>query len=213
MATKANINIDQGTSFTTYIALTDDAGNALDLSAYTAQAQMRRWYNSINCFSFDTSLTLGQIALSMNADTTSKLTQQRYLYDVVLTDSSNTLTRVVEGMVTVNFGVTRSTNTVYYYELLIGNTQGTIYFGDTVYQSNGSANVTGVVYDVEGPLLGYGSNTAANTSNQVTSNTIIIRVSNTSGSFSKTANSGYRITSSNTNANGNVLSITQYVTR
>ena len=213
MATKANINIDQGTSFTTYIALTDEYGNALDLSAYTAQAQMRRWYNSINCFSFDTSLTLGQIALSMNAETTSKLTQQRYLYDVILFDGSNTATRVVEGMVTISFGVTKPPNTTYYYGLFVGNTQGTIYVGDTVYQSNGTANVTGVVYDVEGPLLGYGSNTAANTSNKITSNTVLIKISDTTGTFTNTATSGYIITSSNTNANGNVLSITQYVTR
>ena len=213
MATKANINIDQGTSFTTYISLTDEYGNPLDLSAYTAQSQLRRWYNSINCFSFDVSLIQGQVALSMNAETTSKLTQQRYLYDVVLTDSFSNVTRVVEGMVTVNFGVTKAPNSVYYYGLLVGNVQGTIYTGDTVYQSNGSANVTGVVYNVEGPLLGYGSNTAANTSNRVTSNTLLIKVANTSGSFSNTADTGFIITSSNTNANGNVLSITQYVTR
>ena len=213
MATKANINIDQGTSFTTYISLTDEYGNALDLSAYTAQAQMRRWYNSINCFSFDTSLSLGQIALSMNAETTAKLTQQRYLYDVILFDGSNTSTRVVEGMVTVDFGITKPINTEYYYEIYVSNTQGTIYTGDTVYQSNGSANVTGVVYDVQGPLLGYGSNTAANTTNKITSNTVLIKISDASGTFSKTANSGYIITSSNTNANGNVLSITRNVTR
>jgi hypothetical protein len=213
MATKANINIDQGTSFTTYITLTDDAGNALDLSAYRAESQIRRWYNSINCFSFDTSLSLGQIALSMNAETTAKLTQQRYLYDVVLFDGSNTSTRVVEGMITVNFGITKPVNTTYYYGILVGNVQGTICTGDTVYQSNGSANVTGIVYDIEGPLLGYGSNNAANTTNRVTSNTVLIKISDASGSFSTTADSGYIITSSNTNANGNVLSITQYVTR
>ena len=42
MATKANISIDQGTTFTTEILLTDDNGDPLDLSAYTANAQIRK---------------------------------------------------------------------------------------------------------------------------------------------------------------------------
>ena len=107
MATKANISIDQGTTFNTVILLTDDSGNPLDLSAYTAESQIRRWYTSSNAFSFETTLSNGQVALSLDANTTSQMTRERYVYDVVLVDSSNTITRVVEGIVTVNPRVTR----------------------------------------------------------------------------------------------------------
>jgi len=102
MATKANISIDQGTSFNTTINLTDDSGNPLDLSAYTANSQMRRWYTSSNSINFGITLANGSIVLSMNSAITANLSYQRYVYDVVVTDSTNTVTRVVEGIVTVN---------------------------------------------------------------------------------------------------------------
>jgi hypothetical protein len=102
MATKANISIDQGTSFNTTINLTDDSGNPLDLSAYTANSQLRRWYTSSNSINFGIALANGSIILSMNSATTANLSYQRYVYDVIVTDSTNTVTRVVEGIVTVN---------------------------------------------------------------------------------------------------------------
>ena len=107
MATKANIVIDQGTTFTTTISLTDDGGNALDLSVYTANAQIRKWYTSSNATSFSTALSGGDVQLSLNANSTANLSAGRYVYDVVLTDNSNTITRVVEGMVTVTPRVSR----------------------------------------------------------------------------------------------------------
>jgi len=101
MATKANITIDQGTTFNTIISLTDDAGNALDLIGYTGESQMRKWYTSNNYTNFTLTLANGQVQISLDANTTSALSSGRYVYDVILTDSTNTVTRVVEGIVTV----------------------------------------------------------------------------------------------------------------
>ena len=97
MATKANINIDQGTTYTTNIALNDDSGNPLDLSAYTGQASIRTSYAAINSASFSVTLSNGQITLSLDSNTTSSLTRSRYLYDVILTDTNGNVTRVLEG--------------------------------------------------------------------------------------------------------------------
>jgi len=107
MATKANISIDQGTTFSTVVALTDDAGNPLNLTAYSANSQIRKWYTSSNSVAFTTELTDGDIILSMNAATTGSLSAGRYVYDVTVTDNANNITRVVEGIVTVNPRVTR----------------------------------------------------------------------------------------------------------
>ena len=107
MATKANIVIDQGTTFNTEIYLTDDAGNALDLTAYTANSQIRKWYSSSNAISFAVSLSSGLINLSLTSNTTASLDAGRYVYDVILRDGSNTITRVVEGIVTVTPRVTQ----------------------------------------------------------------------------------------------------------
>ena len=107
MATKANITIDQGSSFNTSINLTDDAGNALDLDGYTAESQIRRWYTSNSAIDFDVALANGVIQLSLSSNTTTNLVYNRYVYDVKVIDPANTVTRIVEGIVTVTPGVSR----------------------------------------------------------------------------------------------------------
>ena len=107
MSTKANITIDQGSSFTTTINLTDDAGNVLDLTGYSANSQIRRWYTSNTAVDFTTALANGVITLTLTSNTPANLVYGRYVYDVKLTDPANTITRVVEGIVTVTPGVSR----------------------------------------------------------------------------------------------------------
>jgi len=101
MATKANIVIDQGTTFTTEVLLTDASGNPLTLTDYTAESQIRKWYTSNAYTNFSLALANGMITLSLDANTTTNLVAGRYVYDVIVTDSTNTITRVVEGIVTV----------------------------------------------------------------------------------------------------------------
>ena len=107
MATKANIVIDQGTTFNTDVFLTDEFGNPVVLAGYTANAQIRKWYTSSNSVSFGVSLTDGVVSLSLNSNSTSSLEAGRYVYDVLLKDNANTVTRVLEGIVTVTPRVTR----------------------------------------------------------------------------------------------------------
>jgi hypothetical protein len=109
MATKANITIDQGTTFSTTITLADEDNVLIDLTGYTANSQIRKHYSSSNSQSF--SVTLGGIqgtmTLSLTSTQTSNLIAGRYVYDVELTSSSNVVSRIVEGIVTVTPEVTR----------------------------------------------------------------------------------------------------------
>lgn len=112
MATKANITIDQGTTFSTQIDLTDENDDPIDLTAYTANAEIRRWYSSTDPAAvFDASTganaAAGIITLSLTSEQTANLEFGRYVYDVKVTDASNTTTRIVEGIVTVTPSVTR----------------------------------------------------------------------------------------------------------
>ncbi len=109
MAAKANIVIDQGTSFETAISVTDDAGQPIDLTNATAQSQVRKHFQSSNAISFDTQTitSQGQVVLSLSANVTANVVPGRYVYDVVLVRPGNTVTRIVEGIVTVTAGVTR----------------------------------------------------------------------------------------------------------
>ena len=107
MAVKANITIDQGTDFATSLDVTDDNGDPTDLTGFTGAAQMRKHYTSSNSVSFSVSIAGGEVTLSMNAVTTANLVAGRYVYDCELTSSSNVVSRIVEGIVTVTPQVTR----------------------------------------------------------------------------------------------------------
>ena len=48
MAIIANIFIDQGTDFTVQVDCTDTAGDVLNLTGFTATAQLRKTYGSSN---------------------------------------------------------------------------------------------------------------------------------------------------------------------
>lgn len=103
--------IEQGTTFNTTITLDDVNGDAFDLTGVTPKAQVRKSYYSANASAnFDVTIpipTNGLISLTLNAPATSNLKPGRYVYDVVIKDSANTVTRVLEGTVNVVPQVTR----------------------------------------------------------------------------------------------------------
>jgi hypothetical protein len=112
MATISNIFIDQGANFSTTVTISDSDGSALDLTGYTALAQIRKTYESTTAtnftVTFDSDRTTGTITISLSDTQTSALEYGRYVYDLVITDVSATKTRVVEGIATVNPSVSRT---------------------------------------------------------------------------------------------------------
>ncbi|MGZ4849806.1 MAG: hypothetical protein ACXV2C_00270 [Candidatus Bathyarchaeia archaeon] len=111
MATKLDIVIDQGTTFSTVINLVDISNNPVSLSGFTSAAQMKKWYTSLNHVSFITSINsiAGTITLQLPASTTANIVHGKYVYDVDIIDASNNITRAVEGIATVTPGVTNIT--------------------------------------------------------------------------------------------------------
>jgi len=111
MAAKANIVIDQGSDYSTIITVTDDDGDAVDLTGYTGSGQMRKHYTSETKTDFNISFASprfsGKVEISMARDVTETLEPGRYVYDVEITSASNIRSRLVEGIVTVTPEVTR----------------------------------------------------------------------------------------------------------
>jgi hypothetical protein len=109
MATKANLTIDQGATFNTVITLTDNNGDPIPLTGYSGAAQMRKHYTSSTATSFVVALggDLGTITLGLSANATANISAGRYLYDVEITDTEGLVSRVFEGIVTVNPNITR----------------------------------------------------------------------------------------------------------
>jgi hypothetical protein len=109
MATIQNLYIDQGTTYSLTITVSDQNGDVKDLTDYTVTAQMRKSYYSSTATSFTASAsspTDGEITISLTATQTSALKAGRYVYDIEIESDEETL-RVLEGIVVINPEVTR----------------------------------------------------------------------------------------------------------
>lgn len=109
MAIKANLVIDQGTTFNATIDLTSSDGLVYDLTGHTVSSQIRKNYASSTAIAFVASHNDagGKITLRLSPAVTSMMEPGRYLYDVEITSSEGEVSRVVEGVVTVTPGITR----------------------------------------------------------------------------------------------------------
>ena len=111
MAAYVEITIEQGANLTSTVNVNDTQGDAINLSTYSASAQLRKSYYSSTANTLSaiiTGVANGQITLSMTAANTANLTPGRYVYDLKITNSvDNSVTRVIEGTATVLPSVTR----------------------------------------------------------------------------------------------------------
>ena len=113
MAAVANLSIDQGSTFTSDITVKDINGNVFDLTGYTAVAKLAKGYSSTRTrtamtTAFATDRTTGVLTISLTATQTAALDPERYVYDVEIISSTNTVTRVLEGIITVRPEVSTS---------------------------------------------------------------------------------------------------------
>jgi len=108
MAAVNNIVIDQGTTFSLSLNLSNDDGSEKDLTEYTVSSQMRRSFytNTYTAFTTDKVNLTGEVIISLTAEQTSALKAGRYVYDIEITSPEETV-RVLEGIVTVTPEVTR----------------------------------------------------------------------------------------------------------
>lgn len=112
MAAYVELYMDQGATFNNIINISDDITNAnVNISGYTATSQMRRSYYSqnasANIICTVTDPLRGEITMSLPAANTANIEAGRYLFDVKLTDTSNVVSRVLEGVITVTPSVTK----------------------------------------------------------------------------------------------------------
>ena len=110
MAIVANLVMDQGSTFSANINVTDASGNALNLTGFSVASQMRKSYASTTSTAFTATINNaagGGITIALPAATTNNLKAGMYVYDVEITASDSTVTRVIEGQIEVTPGVTR----------------------------------------------------------------------------------------------------------
>ena len=126
MSIRADLVIDQGVDFTVDLNLVDINSDVVSLYGYTVVSQMKKWYTSSNVIILGSSInaTAGMVILNLPAAQTSLLYPGRYVYDVNITSSTNVVSRVVEGIVTVTPGVSNI-------NLYMSNTSGNGFFSNT----------------------------------------------------------------------------------
>ena len=90
--------------------LEDSSTNsAKDLTAFTATSKMQRTLNLGSLTNFTLSFTnrsQGKIRITLTDDQTAQIADGKYFYELVLTDPSGIVERVIEGVVIVKHPVT-----------------------------------------------------------------------------------------------------------
>lgn len=111
MATISNLVIDQGTTFSSIITLTNQDGTPLLLTNYTVKSQFRKSYQSSSAVNFTASIydaNAGQVRLQLAPSDTVNIQAGRYLYDIELTSPIGEKTRALEGLVILTPEITKS---------------------------------------------------------------------------------------------------------
>ncbi len=106
------IFLEQGADFNTTITLDDVNGVPYDLTEMTAKSQVKKsYYSSTTIAEFNVSIgvdpTKGTIVMDLTSPITSNIAAGRYVYDVLIKDSANTVTRILEGTLNVLPQVTK----------------------------------------------------------------------------------------------------------
>lgn len=112
MAQKAYLQMDQGTDFSAQLEISSYYNmSGYGLNDAVVEAQMRKSWVSTVYYPFEVFITdanNGIFIIGMDHETTAGIEAGRYMYDIVVTHTnSNQRYRVVEGIVTVNPGITR----------------------------------------------------------------------------------------------------------
>ena len=103
-----NIDIDCGADYVQEYDMFEVGGAVVDLSNYTAKAQIRKHRDSATAVSFTIGFVdrlAGKIKLSIPSWTTSKLKPGRYLYDIQFTKPNGEIAVVLEGFAKARAGI------------------------------------------------------------------------------------------------------------
>lgn len=110
MATISNLYVDAGSTYSNIITVSASNGQALDLTGYTVASQMRKSYGSSTVYNFSASIynaSQGKVRLQLSNIQSEAIPSGRWLYDVEIKSPSGSVTRVVEGIVTVSPQITQ----------------------------------------------------------------------------------------------------------
>lgn len=102
--------LEQGSNFNTSITLDNADGTPFDLTDFQVKSSMKKSYYSTTATAqfivIVSDPASGVLDISLPYANTANISAGRYVYDVVIKDSANTVSRVLEGIVNVTPQVT-----------------------------------------------------------------------------------------------------------
>ena len=105
-----NFVLDQGATFTRQLTVKEN-GSAMNLTGYSVASKMRSTHDTSTVAGTFTctisNASGGIITISMTSSTTAAIEEGMYVYDLEITSSGGTVTRLMEENITVNPEVTR----------------------------------------------------------------------------------------------------------
>ena len=105
-----NFILEQGATFNRILTVKEN-NSAMNLTGYSVASKMRSTHDSstvVGTFTCTISnASGGEITMSMTSSTSSAIEEGIYVYDLETTSGSGTVTRLLQGEVTVNPEVTR----------------------------------------------------------------------------------------------------------
>ena len=105
-----NFILEQGATFNRILTVKEN-NSAMNITNYTVASKMRSTHDSgtvVGTFTCTISdATAGEITMQMTNSTTAAIEEGIYVYDLEITNSAGTVTRLMEGNITVNPEVTR----------------------------------------------------------------------------------------------------------
>ena len=105
-----NFTLEQGATFNRILTLQENS-SAMNLTGYSVASKFRSTHDSgtvAGTFTCTISnASNGQITLSMTNSTTSNIEEGIYVYDLEITSGAGSVTRVLQGKITVSPEVTR----------------------------------------------------------------------------------------------------------
>ena len=105
-----NFTVEQGATFTRVLTLKEN-DSVMNLTGYSAASQMRATADTSTVAGTFTATvsnaSAGEITLSMTATQTGNIEEGIYVYDTEITSGAGSITRILQGKVTVTANVTR----------------------------------------------------------------------------------------------------------
>jgi len=105
-----NFTLEQGATFNRILTLQENSA-AMNLSGYSVASKFRSTHDSstvVGTFSCTiTDASAGKLTLSMTNSATSAIEEGIYVYDLEITSGAGSVTRVLQGKITVSPEVTR----------------------------------------------------------------------------------------------------------